>query len=97
MTSLYILILLIIGIFKWYVTLDNQDGKRGHCFIGVATAGANSDNFLGQNNDSWGLSTNKELFCGGKKLRSDFGHKLSRTGLLEFKLILCDVISIGVI
>ena len=52
--------------------------------IGVATAGAHLDTFLGQYNDSWGLSTNKDLFAGGKKIRSDYGHKLSRTGLFSF-------------
>ena len=79
---------MIVGIYKWYITLDSQDGKRGHCLMGVATAGVNLDSFLGQNNESWGLSTNKELFSGGKKLRSDFGHKLSRTGLFLSKLLL---------
>lgn len=37
------------GIYKWYVLLDNQSGKRGHCMIGVATADVNVDYFLGIN------------------------------------------------
>ena len=48
--------------------------------LGVALIGVNHDTFLGQSNESWGLSTNKDLFAGGKKIRSDYGHKLSRTG-----------------
>ena len=88
MSSLFTWKFIIVGIYKWYITLDSQDGKRGHCLMGVATAGVNLDSFLGQNNESWALSTNKELFSGGKKLRSDFGHKLSRTGLFSTKLFL---------
>ena len=68
------------GTYKWYVTLDNQESKRGHCMLGVATRSANLDCFLGQGPESWGLSTNKDLFACGKKIRSDYGHKLSRTG-----------------
>ena len=48
--------------------------------LGVSTAGANPDAFLGQDSKSWGLSTNKDLFSCGKKIRTDYGHKLSRTG-----------------
>ena len=74
------------GIYKWYVSLDNNCGKRGNCIIGVATAELNSDVFLGQDGEGWGLSTNKELFHGGDKLCSDYGHKLSRSGVIEVTL-----------
>jgi hypothetical protein len=67
--------------------------------LGVATAGANLDCFLGQGSDSWGLSTNKDLFACGKKIRSDYGHKLSRTGEMKSRVFLvfiaiCDVIDL---
>ena len=74
------------GIYKWYVSLDNHCGKRGNCIIGVATAELNSDLFLGQDGEGWGLSTNKELFHGGEKLCTDYGHKLSRSGVIEVTL-----------
>jgi SPRY domain len=54
--------------------------------LGVSALGANSDAFLGQDSKSWGLSTNKDLFSGGKKIRTDYGHKLSRTGTIEVTL-----------
>lgn len=54
--------------------------------LGVSALGANPDAFLGQDSKSWGLSTNKDLFSGGKKIRTDYGHKLSRTGTIEVSL-----------
>jgi hypothetical protein len=68
--------------------------------LGVATAGANLDCFLGQGSDSWGLSTNKDLFACGKKIKSDYGHKLSRTGEIKCRVftvyycsLSCDLLS----
>jgi hypothetical protein len=54
--------------------------------VGVATSDVNTDNFLGQDSQSWGLSTSRDLFHGRIKIRSDYGHKLSRTGVIEVTL-----------
>lgn len=67
------------GVYHWYSVVDRVGSKRCHCIFGVATDESNFDTFLGQDTESWGISTNRELFHDGTKLRPDF----------------CEVIAIG--
>lgn len=74
------------GVYHWYSVIDKIGSKRCHCIFGVATDDSNFDGFLGQDNESWGISTNKELFHGGVKLQASFGESISIGNVIELIL-----------
>lgn len=65
------------GIYRWYVKIKNFSERRGHCMLGVATNDFSYDEFLGQHQESWGVSPNLDLFHGGRKRRTDCERKLT--------------------
>jgi hypothetical protein len=74
------------GVYKWYVRIKNFSERRGHCLIGVATADFSHDEFLGQHQESWGISPGLDLFHGGRKRRCEAERKLSVGSTVEVTL-----------
>jgi hypothetical protein len=65
------------GIHRFAVKLDQCE--RGHVFIGVATARANTKTYVGGDKNGWGFIGTQALWHDRNKLRGDYGSVL-RTG-----------------
>ena len=74
------------GVHKWYVKIKNFSDRRGHCMVGVATSDFSYDEFLGQDQEGWGLSPNLDLFHAGRKRKTDSDRKLSIGCIIELTL-----------
>jgi hypothetical protein len=70
------------GVYRWYTQIDCL-GKRGHCMFGIATEEFSCEKFLGQDDESFGLTTNRDLFQSGGKIKTDFQGKFNVGSILE--------------
>lgn len=74
------------GTYKWHIRIKNYSERRGQCMFGVATSEFSCDEFLGQDQESWGMSPNLDLFHNGRKRRSDTDSKIPIGGIVEITL-----------
>eukprot|EP00956_Cyclotella_meneghiniana_P006243 scaffold8150_cov69-Cyclotella_meneghiniana.AAC.4 len=65
------------GIHRFAVKLDKCE--RGHIFVGVATARANTKSYVGGDKNGWGFIGTQALWHDRNKIRGDYGSVL-RTG-----------------
>ena len=65
------------GIHRFAVKLDRCE--RGHIFVGVATARANTKTYVGGDKNGWGFIGTQALWHDRNKIRGDYGSVL-RTG-----------------
>ena len=56
---------------------------KNHVFVGVATAKARPEGYLGSNADSWGVIGTREVWHAARKLRSDYGDVFRQGAHLE--------------
>lgn len=76
------------GIHRFAVKLDQCE--RGHVFIGVATARANTKSYVGGDKNGWGFIGTQALWHDRNKLRGDYGSVL-RTGAIVVATLDTDV------
>lgn len=75
------------GIYQWHASIESNGlGRRGNIIVGVCTSKYNPSSFIGQDSESWGLSSGKELLHNGRLLKSDYGHKITGSSLLQLTL-----------
>eukprot|EP01038_Epipyxis_sp_PR26KG_P005374 gene5374-7452_t len=74
------------GVYKWYARIKSFSERRGHCMIGVAKGEFSCDEFLGQDQESWGLSPMLDLFHGGRKKKTETDKKLMAGSVIEMTL-----------
>lgn len=70
------------GTFIWYVKVKNFNERKGHFMVGICTNKLHSDDFLGQDRDSMGLSQTLDFFFNGRKNKSTYDNVRLSTGTM---------------
>ena len=63
------------GEHTWAVRLDRCD--KGHVFVGMATASAGLETYVGGDKHGWGIIGTRDLWHNGQKVKSKFGAAFS--------------------
>ena len=75
---------LSLGIHEWSVHIDKSD--RGHVFVGVVTAEASMDSYVGSDRCGWGIIGTRALWHGRAKITSDFGPGFGNQSVVYMRL-----------
>jgi hypothetical protein len=72
------------GVHEWALRIDKSD--RGHVFVGVVTADASMESYIGSDRFGWGVIGTKALWHGRAKTSSDFGVGFGNQSIVKLRL-----------
>ncbi|RYH28764.1 hypothetical protein EON65_10965, partial [archaeon] len=71
-----------MGTFTWYIKVKNFNERKSHFMVGICTNKSHSDDFLGQDRDSMGISQTLDFFFNGRKNKSTYDNVRLSTGTM---------------
>ena len=71
------------GEYMWSIIVNKCE--RGHIFLGVASAEAKSDVYLGRDKHGWGLLGTKSLWHGRSKINTNYGETFREDMMVHVK------------